>query len=147
MTGTPWIRVRLWHGAAGASVRLHLSRLRAQRRARPFALLSCQMSEAEGHVERGVELGSNRQGGCLSGSLAVVSGLGLPGRGRAPARRPGPGIGAQKQTIAAIVDELETLGYIRRVGDPTDRPAKLIVPTQALRLIAAHQATDSDDEG
>lgn len=38
--------------------------------------------------------------------------------------------GRNKQTIAAIVDELESLGYIRRVDDPTDRRAKLIVPTE-----------------
>ena len=86
-----------------------------------------------------------------------------------------------KQTIAAIVDELESLGYIRRVDDPADRRAKLIVPTergrqrlrlgdevvadierrqeaklghaayakftQALRLITANLAIDSDDDG
>jgi DNA-binding MarR family transcriptional regulator len=89
--------------------------------------------------------------------------------------------GRNKQTIAASVDELESLGYIRRVEDPADRRAKLIVPTdrgrqrmrlgdeiiaeierrheatlgpaayarfvQALRLITANQAADSDDEG
>jgi DNA-binding MarR family transcriptional regulator len=89
--------------------------------------------------------------------------------------------GRNKQTIAASVDELESLGYIRRVEDPADRRAKLIVPTdrgrqrmrlgdeiiaeierrheatlgpaayarfvQALRLITANQAPDSDDEG
>jgi DNA-binding MarR family transcriptional regulator len=89
--------------------------------------------------------------------------------------------GRNKQTIAASVDELESLGYIRRVEDPSDRRAKLIVPTdrgrqrmrlgdeiiaeierrheatlgpaayarfvQALRLITANQAADSDDEG
>jgi DNA-binding MarR family transcriptional regulator len=89
--------------------------------------------------------------------------------------------GRNKQTIAASVDELESLGYIRRVEDPADRRAKLIVPTdrgrqrmrlgdeiiaeierrheatlgpaayarfvQALRLITANQAADSDVEG
>jgi DNA-binding MarR family transcriptional regulator len=89
--------------------------------------------------------------------------------------------GRNKQTIAASVDELERLGNIRRVEDPADRRAKLIVPTdrgrqrmrlgdeiiaeierrheatlgpaayarfvQALRLITANQAPDSDDEG
>lgn len=35
-----------------------------------------------------------------------------------------------KQTIAAIVDELEGLGYVYRVEDPADRRAKLIVPTE-----------------
>lgn len=38
--------------------------------------------------------------------------------------------GRNKQTIAAIVDELETLGYIYRADDPADRRAKLIVPTE-----------------
>ena len=46
--------------------------------------------------------------------------------------------GRNKQTIAAVVDELESLGYLRRVDDPADRRAKLIVPTergrQRLRL-------------
>lgn len=35
-----------------------------------------------------------------------------------------------KQTIAAIVDELENLGYLYRADDPADRRAKLIVPTE-----------------
>lgn len=89
--------------------------------------------------------------------------------------------GRNKQTIAAIVDELESLGYLRRVDDAADRRAKLIVPTergrqrlrlgddivadierrheaqlgratyatftQALRLITAEMATESDDAG
>jgi len=38
-----------------------------------------------------------------------------------------------KQTIAAIVDELETLGYVYRADDPADRRAKLIVPTERAR--------------
>jgi DNA-binding MarR family transcriptional regulator len=38
--------------------------------------------------------------------------------------------GRNKQTIAAIVDELETLGYIYRADDPADRRAKLIMPTE-----------------
>lgn len=88
--------------------------------------------------------------------------------------------GRNKQTIAASIDELESLGYILRVEDPADRRAKLIVPTergrqrmrlgdeiiadiehrhearlghtayakfiQALRLISANQAPDSDDD-
>ena len=37
--------------------------------------------------------------------------------------------GRNKQTIAAIVDELENLGYVHRADDPADRRAKLIVPT------------------
>jgi DNA-binding MarR family transcriptional regulator len=35
-----------------------------------------------------------------------------------------------KQTIAAIVDELENLGYVYRASDPADRRAKLIMPTE-----------------
>jgi DNA-binding MarR family transcriptional regulator len=37
--------------------------------------------------------------------------------------------GRNKQTIAAIVDELENLGYVHRADDPADRRAKLIAPT------------------
>jgi DNA-binding MarR family transcriptional regulator len=38
--------------------------------------------------------------------------------------------GRNKQTIAAILDELEKLGYVYRATDPADRRAKLIMPTQ-----------------
>jgi DNA-binding MarR family transcriptional regulator len=38
--------------------------------------------------------------------------------------------GRNKQTIGAIIDELEQLGYVTRVPDPADRRAKLIVPTE-----------------
>jgi DNA-binding MarR family transcriptional regulator len=38
--------------------------------------------------------------------------------------------GRNKQTIAAILDELESLGYVTRADDPADRRAKLIVPTE-----------------
>ncbi len=38
--------------------------------------------------------------------------------------------GRNKQTIAAVVDELENLGYLYRADDPADRRAKLIVPTE-----------------
>lgn len=37
--------------------------------------------------------------------------------------------GRNKQTIAAILDELEKLGYVYRAADPADRRAKLIMPT------------------
>ncbi|GAB1515131.1 MarR family winged helix-turn-helix transcriptional regulator [Actinophytocola sp. KF-1] len=37
--------------------------------------------------------------------------------------------GRNKQTIAAVLDELEKLGYVHRAPDPADRRAKLIVPT------------------
>ena len=35
-----------------------------------------------------------------------------------------------KQVIGNLVDELESLGYVTRAVDPTDRRAKLVVPTQ-----------------
>ena len=37
--------------------------------------------------------------------------------------------GRHKQIIGTLVDELAELGYVRREPDPTDRRAKLIVPT------------------
>ncbi|MFI6239515.1 MarR family winged helix-turn-helix transcriptional regulator [Micromonospora sp. NPDC050795] len=46
--------------------------------------------------------------------------------------------GRNKQTMGAILDELERLGYVRRTPDPADRRAKLIVPTdRGLSLMAA----------
>lgn len=38
--------------------------------------------------------------------------------------------GQHKQVIGTLIDELETLGYVERRPDPTDRRAKLIVPTE-----------------
>ncbi|MFE4334147.1 MarR family winged helix-turn-helix transcriptional regulator [Streptomyces sp. NPDC056831] len=38
--------------------------------------------------------------------------------------------GQHKQIVGTIVDELVALGYVSREPDPTDRRAKLIVPTQ-----------------
>jgi DNA-binding MarR family transcriptional regulator len=35
-----------------------------------------------------------------------------------------------KQAMAELVRHLETHGYVRRVPDPTDRRAKLVVPTE-----------------
>jgi DNA-binding MarR family transcriptional regulator len=37
--------------------------------------------------------------------------------------------GQHKQVVGKLVDELEDLGYVERRPDPTDRRAKLIVPT------------------
>jgi DNA-binding MarR family transcriptional regulator len=37
--------------------------------------------------------------------------------------------GQHKQVIGTIVDELEALGYVTRQPDPSDRRAKLVVPT------------------
>jgi DNA-binding MarR family transcriptional regulator len=34
------------------------------------------------------------------------------------------------QAMGELVDDLEGLGYVRRVPDPSDRRAKLIVPTE-----------------
>src|SRR5712691_8835254 len=34
------------------------------------------------------------------------------------------------QAMGELVDDLEHLGYVRRVPDPSDRRAKLIVPTE-----------------
>ncbi|MET8358981.1 MarR family transcriptional regulator [Micromonospora sp. NPDC005171] len=48
--------------------------------------------------------------------------------------------GRNKQTMGAILDELERLGYVRRTPDPADRRAKLIVPTDRGRNFIA--ATD-----
>ncbi|WP_327041026.1 MarR family transcriptional regulator [Micromonospora ureilytica] len=46
--------------------------------------------------------------------------------------------GRNKQTMGAILDELERLGYVRRTPDPADRRAKLIVPTdRGLRFMEA----------
>ena len=38
--------------------------------------------------------------------------------------------GQHKQVVGTLVDELEQLGYVRREPDPSDRRAKLIVPTE-----------------
>jgi DNA-binding MarR family transcriptional regulator len=38
--------------------------------------------------------------------------------------------GVHKQVIGTLIDELETLGYVERRPDPSDRRAKLIVPTE-----------------
>jgi DNA-binding MarR family transcriptional regulator len=38
--------------------------------------------------------------------------------------------GRDKQVVGRLVDELEDIGYIERRTDPSDRRAKLIVPTE-----------------
>ncbi|MEV5572732.1 MarR family winged helix-turn-helix transcriptional regulator [Spirillospora sp. NPDC052269] len=48
--------------------------------------------------------------------------------------------GQHKQVIGKLVDELEALGYVERRPDPSDRRAKLVVPTE--RGLA--QMRDSD---
>jgi DNA-binding MarR family transcriptional regulator len=43
-----------------------------------------------------------------------------------------------KQSAGVLVDELEKLGYVRRVGDPTDRRARLIkIEPRGWRVIEA----------
>ena len=55
--------------------------------------------------------------------------------------------GRNKQTIAAIVDELEQLGYLYRAPDPADRRAKLIMPTQrGLEVMQLSDAIVADVE-
>jgi DNA-binding MarR family transcriptional regulator len=49
--------------------------------------------------------------------------------------------GRRKQTIGAILDDLERLGYVERRPDPEDRRASLIVPTErGRRFITASDA-------
>lgn len=43
--------------------------------------------------------------------------------------------GMGKPSMGELIDELERLGYVRRVPDPGDRRAKLIVPTDAARTV------------
>jgi DNA-binding MarR family transcriptional regulator len=43
--------------------------------------------------------------------------------------------GRHKQLVGRTVDELEALGYVTRSPDPTDRRAKLVVPTPRGRAV------------
>jgi DNA-binding MarR family transcriptional regulator len=43
--------------------------------------------------------------------------------------------GRHKQIVGRTVDELEALGYVERTPDPTDRRAKLVVPTSRGRAV------------
>jgi DNA-binding MarR family transcriptional regulator len=53
-----------------------------------------------------------------------------------------------KQAMAELVQHLETHGYVRRVPDPTDRRAKLVLPTApGLDVIAVAQAMAPELEG
>jgi DNA-binding MarR family transcriptional regulator len=55
--------------------------------------------------------------------------------------------GRRKQTIGAIIDDLERLGYVTRRPDRLDRRAALIVPTdRGLRFIEASGAIVSEIE-
>lgn len=49
--------------------------------------------------------------------------------------------GQHKQIIGTLVDELEALGYLHRVPDPSDRRAKLVCPTE--RGLAQMKAADA----
>lgn len=39
------------------------------------------------------------------------------------------GAGVTKASMGQLIDELESLGYVERTADPSDRRAKLIMPT------------------
>jgi DNA-binding MarR family transcriptional regulator len=43
--------------------------------------------------------------------------------------------GRHKQLVGRTVDELEALGYVTRSPDPSDRRAKLVVPTERGRAV------------
>ncbi len=45
--------------------------------------------------------------------------------------------GMGKAAMGELVDDLERLGYVERRPDPTDRRAKLVVPTQAALDVTA----------
>jgi len=49
--------------------------------------------------------------------------------------------GQHKQIIGTLVDELESLGYVERRPDPSDRRAKLVSPTE--RGLAQMRAADA----
>lgn len=40
-----------------------------------------------------------------------------------------------KAAMGEMIDELETLGYVKRIADAADRRAKLIVPTERAREV------------
>ena len=43
--------------------------------------------------------------------------------------------GIGKPAMGELVDELEHLGYVRRIPDPGDRRAKLVLPTDAAKAV------------
>jgi DNA-binding MarR family transcriptional regulator len=49
--------------------------------------------------------------------------------------------GQHKQNVGILIDELESLGYVERRPDPSDRRAKLICPTE--RGIAQMRTADA----
>ena len=44
--------------------------------------------------------------------------------------------GMTKAAMGELVSELQRVGYVRRVIDPTDRRARLVVPTRAAHAVA-----------
>ena len=55
--------------------------------------------------------------------------------------------GRHKQVIGRLVDELESLGYVRRHPDPDDRRGKLVVPTErGIELMRLSDAISADIE-
>lgn len=53
--------------------------------------------------------------------------------------------GMTKPAMGELVDELESLGYVRRIADPRDRRAKLVAPTSrgAAAIVLAAQVLAS----
>ncbi|MBO0837141.1 MAG: MarR family transcriptional regulator, partial [Actinobacteria bacterium] len=45
--------------------------------------------------------------------------------------------GMTKAALGELVDELERIGYVRRQPDPSDRRAKLVVPTDTAKEVTA----------
>ncbi|WP_206086505.1 MarR family winged helix-turn-helix transcriptional regulator [Ollibium composti] len=43
--------------------------------------------------------------------------------------------GIGKPAMGEMVDELERMGYVRRIPDPADRRAKLVLPTDAAKAV------------
>jgi DNA-binding MarR family transcriptional regulator len=55
--------------------------------------------------------------------------------------------GRHKQLVGRTVDELEALGYVKRSPDPSDRRAKLVVPTPRGRAVIRLSDQIMDDIG
>lgn len=57
--------------------------------------------------------------------------------------------GQHKQVVGTTIDELESLGYVTRQPDPSDRRAKLVVPTDLGRdqMVRARRITKRLEQG
>jgi DNA-binding MarR family transcriptional regulator len=55
--------------------------------------------------------------------------------------------GRNKQLVGRTIDELEALGYVKREPDPSDRRAKLVVPTPRGRAVMRLSDEIMDDIG